>query len=213
MNQIIPSINCENFECIKKRIALASEFAPMMHVDISDGKFTPHVSWNNPEEFAEFFGANPPRFEVHLMVEDPEVQADRWLRAGAKRLIVHLESMGDLVYLIEKYKKYNAEIFLAINPATPVERIFAHIDDFDGFLMLAVSPGPSGQSFKPEILEKIKILKNKKSDVIIEIDGGVNLETAKLAKEAGASLFVAGNFIFGSENPKTAYMELIDKIA
>ncbi len=211
-NIIIPSINCSDFECIKKRIALASSFKNdssdnWVHVDVSDGKFTPHTSWNNPEELRELINENKvnTKIEVHLMIENPETQIEAWLRTGINRVIVHLEAMQDSVLILEKCKKYNVECFLAIKPDTEIERLLVYVDDFNGFLILGVMPGPSGQEMKKEIIEKIKFLRKSKLNLIIEVDGGVNLETAKLVKEAGANLFVAGNFIFSSENPSEAY--------
>ncbi len=240
MNKVIPSINCAEFACIKERIVTAGKFADWVHIDISDGKFTqhhfdksnasfsksngfnqsgagftPHVSWNNPEELHQFRIQNSEfriNFEVHLMVEDPEAQVDSWLRAGAKRIIVHLESMRDPVYISEKCKQYGAEFFLAINPLTEVERLLVHLDDVAGVLALAVFPGPSGQKMRPEVLEKIKYLRENNPDLTIEIDGGVNLETAKLAKAAGANIFVSGAHIFNNSDPQKAYAELLKVI-
>lgn len=180
-----------------------------VHIDVSDGKFTPHISWINPEELTPICAAyEAAQIEVHLMVEDPESQIDAWLRAGVKRIIVHLEAMRDPVYILERCKKSNAECFLAINPATDAERLLPHLDDFNGVLILGVFPGPSGQEMRTEVIEKIKYLRENNPELNIEIDGGVNLRTAKLAKEAGASLFVVGNFIFGSKNPSKAYADL-----
>ncbi|MDP1688962.1 MAG: hypothetical protein Q8L47_02420 [bacterium] len=286
-NIVIPSINCEDFSCIKKRIAFASAFKQenpnpdeggtgassfakatadkWVHIDVSDGKFTPHISWNNPDELTSIMNNESRiKIEVHLMIENPEVYIDAWLRAGAKRIIVHLEVMQDSVLILEKCKKYNAECFLAIKPETEVDRLFAYTDPrtksplnqfsdgvvlekkdfmdmnmasggalvrgsvprkekllsadsealhFDGFLILGVTPGPSGQKMDQRIFEKIKKLRNRFQDSIIEVDGGINLETAKLAKEAGANLFVAGAYIFNSKNPKGAYEELSKIVA
>lgn len=229
-NQVIPSINCSNFACVKERISKAAEFVEWIHIDVSDGKFTPHISWNNPEELPSILRVYETlRIEMHLMVEDPEAQIDAWLRhpqfennnegvgvptkasglrTGVRRIIVHLEAMRDPIYIIERCKKYGVECFLAINSETEVERLLAHLDDFNGFLILGVFPGPSGQEMKPEVINKIKYLRENNSEMVIEIDGGVNLETAKRAKEAGANLFVAGNYIFGSANPQKAYADL-----
>src|SRR3989344_2082250 len=141
--QILPAINCPDFACAKERIRKAEAFAEWIHVDVVDGKFAPPVTWGNPEEFASL--TTPLKLEVHLMVEDPEGALDAWLRAGAKRVVVHLESLKDHVYVLEKCKKFGAEVFLGINPGTEAERAFAHAGDFQGFLVLAVFPGYSGQ--------------------------------------------------------------------
>ncbi|MEK9186552.1 MAG: hypothetical protein AAB885_03130, partial [Patescibacteria group bacterium] len=150
------------------------------------------------------------KFELHLMVSNPESVIDGWLRTGmVKRVIVHLESMTDSVYLIEKCKKYGAECMLAINPGTEVERLYAHASDFKYFQILAVYPGLAGQEFKQEIINKIKSLRKQVPNAIIEIDGGINPETAKLCKEAGADILVSASYIWGNNNPKKAYEELL----
>ena len=159
-NIVTPSINCSDFACVKERLKISEALRQAqgisnfwVHVDISDGKFTPHISWNNPEEISNLKSQiSNLNVEVHLMVEDPEAQIDAWLRAGAKRIIAHLEAMRDPVYIAEKCKKYGAEFFLAINPATEVERLLVYLDDVDGVLTLGVFPGPSGQEMKQEIL-------------------------------------------------------------
>lgn len=272
-NQIIPSINCEDFSCIKKRLSMASGFMTdvnekWVHIDVSDGKFTPHVSWNNPEELKNIINLkSDEKTEVHLMIENPDSQIDTWLRAGANRIIVHLEAMQDSVLILEKCRAYrqagkdnSVECFLAIKPGTEVEQLLTYLSDprtkspsrqlsdasdlktddsmdtnialggalvrgsapreeesltsgsealhFDGFLILGVVPGPSGQEMKADTLEKIKIFRKNKPDAIIEVDGGVNLETVKLAKVAGANLFVVGAYIFENENPERAYKDL-----
>lgn len=218
-NQIIPSINCSDFECIKNRIGLASTFLNAesenwVHIDVSDGKFTPHISWNNPEELGEFRIQNSElkiNTEVHLMIENPEAYIDAWLKTGVKRIIVHLEVMQDSVLILEKCKKYGAECFLAIKPETEVDRLFAY-SAFNGFLILGVSPGPSGQKMDQKIFEKIKKLRNRFQNSIIEVDGGINLETAKLASQAGATYFVSGAYIFDSSDPAVAYRKLQDAV-
>ena len=151
-------------------------------------------------------------FEVHLMIEDPEKAVEHWFKAGAERVIVHLEAMRDPHFVLETAKKSAGEVMLAINPSTPVDALVPYLNPpaggFSGFQILAVSPGPSGQEFNENVLEKIKFLRERAPNAIIEVDGGINPETAKLAKEAGANILVSTSYIMDSPDPKGAYEEL-----
>ncbi len=211
--QIIPAVNCASYQEAKKQIELSSEFAELIHIDVVDGKFAPNVTWGSPEDLERLEKEMEltAKFEIHLMVQNPEGVLDAWLRTGlVKRVIVHLEAMTDSVYIIEKCKKYGVEAMLAINPGTEAERLSAHLDDFHSCQMLAVFPGLAGQQFQPHILEKIEYLKKQHPNVIIEVDGGMNAETAALVKKAGADIVVAASYIFSDENPKEAYERLVN---
>jgi ribulose-phosphate 3-epimerase len=218
---VLPIVNVQSAEEAAEKIKKAAEFTDLIHLDIEDGVFLPRSNWGSPAELKKVMDEiqfreveppkeiRPPRFELHLMVSNPEGVIDSWLRTGVvKRIIVHLEAMTDSVYILEKCKKYGAEAMLAINPGTEAERLLAHNDDFSYFQTLAVQPGPSGQKFDAKILDKIRFIKARMPDAIIEVDGGVNLETAKMVKEAGAEIVVSDSYIFKSENPQKAYKEL-----
>lgn len=198
----------------KKQIERDAGFAEWLHIDVSDGQFTPHTSWGNPEDLKTLVASGQSlmanvKFEVHLMVANPEATVDAWLRTGVvKRIVVHLEAMTDSVYLLEKCKKYGAEAVLAINPGTEAERLLAHAGDFKYMQVLAVPPGPSGQKFDAKMPEKVRWIRKNIPDAIIEVDGGVNLEAAKIYKEAGADILVSGSFIADSSDPAQSYVDL-----
>ena len=210
--QIIPAINAPDFETAEKQIKEAAEFSEWVHVDVTDGVFSPAIIWGSPEELKSLVASSQlqdAKFEVHLMVSSPESVIDAWLRTGlVKRIIIHLEAMTDSVYLLAKCKKYSEEAMLAISPGTEAERLLAHKDDFKSFQILAVAPGWAGQKFNPKIIDKIKFLRKNMPNAIIEVDGGINQETAKLVKDAGADFLVSASYIFGNKNPKKAYEEL-----
>lgn len=211
--QVLPVVNCDTEECVKNRLAQAGEFSEWMHVDVGDGKFASTVTWGTPEEWKRLITNNlelTTKFEIHLMVENPEAVIDAWLRTGAKRIIVHLEAMTDSVYILEKCKKYDVEVMLSIGPKTEVERLLAHGRDFKYFQILTVFPGMQGQKFQKDSLQKIKFIREKIPDAIIEVDGGINLETAKLVKQAGADIVVSASYIFNSENPLASYKTLLN---
>ncbi len=205
---VLPVINVKSAEEATEKIKKASEFCDFLHIDIEDGVFLPRSNWGGPEEL-KLLTSNlklKTQFEVHLMVANPESVLDAWLRTGiVKRIIVHLEAMTDSVYILEKCKKYGVEAMLAINPGTEAERLLAHKDDFHYFQMLAVQPGPSGQKFDVNILDKIRLIKVKVPDAIIEVDGGINKETAEQVKAAGAEIVVSDSYIFHAADPKKAY--------
>lgn len=216
---IIPAINCPDSECIKERLKKAAEFSNWVQIDIADGKFTEHKTWDKPEELLGFRIQNPEfrtNIEVHLMVENPEEIIDDWVKAGAQRVIAHLEAIEDL--RLKNKNLRDCELGLAINPETPVEDLIpwvsvnlrkVSVNQRIGFIqLLAVPPGKSGQEFDTRVLDKIKFLKKNYPDVIIEVDGGINLETARMCKEAGADILAAGSFIWESVNSREAYRKL-----
>jgi len=147
------------------------------------------------------------------MVEEPEEVIKAWFQGGAKRVIVHLETISNPDFLLDVADEYGGEVMLAIAPSTPVDLLLPHTNSFRYFQILAVSPGPAGQKFKMEILEKIRFLRQMAPDAKIEVDGGITPETARLAKIAGADIVASASYIFGSKNPKQAYEELNGSIA
>lgn len=217
--QVIPVINAPDFKAAEKFIKMASSFLPpvggWIHIDVGGGKFSSIKTWDKPEEFLIIKSQWPQiKTEVHLMMVDPLNCFKAWLQAGAKRIIVHLETLPEDYKissdrrLFDDFKKYNAELMLAIEPETSVEKLFPYLDEIHYFQILAVKPGRAGQMFDLLVLEKIRLLRQKASNAKIEVDGGINPETAKLAKEAGADIVVSASYIFNSADPAAAYNNL-----
>lgn len=207
---IIPVINCPDRACAEEKIARAKIFlgaGDWIHVDVTDGVFSKHVTWNDPAGWAKI--KNQFNLEAHLMVAHPEDCIESWLTAGAKRIIVHVETItpGSAQNILASCREKGVEAMLASNPDTPVEIIKPYFASFSEFLALAVHPGPAGQAFNPSVIGKIKALKQEGA-IMIEVDGGMNLETAKLAKDAGANVIASGAYIFNSPDPQKAYEEL-----
>jgi len=215
--KVIPTINCTTFACVKKRIEEAQTFLPKsasgrrwLQIDISDGKFNPNKSWNNPEKLAAWLKEKKItdiNFEIHLMVADPKLWAMRWFEAGAKRVIVHVEAITpqDILFL-KGFGK--GKVGIALVPATPLKKAEKYLEHFPFVQLLAVKPGYSGQRFDRKVLEKIVFLKALHPDSIVEIDGGVNATTAPAIKDAGADIIVSGSYIFEAKDKKAAYGEL-----
>jgi len=207
---VLPAINCPHFSCVEERVALAATFpSSWIHLDVAYGRFSVVATWGNVQEFSMLRARYPHlKFQIHLMVEDPEDVIEKWFDAGAKRAIVHLQSMKDPKKFIDIANEYNAEIMLALDPSIDIDKALPFLSAFEHFQVLAVYPGPSGQKFKEESIDKIRALRERRPTATIEVDGGVNESTGKLAADAGANVLVSGNYIFGSPDPKFAYDRL-----
>jgi len=216
--QVIPVINCLDFGCVKKRLAQVGEIgSDWAHIDVSDGKFAPVKTWNSPEGFFKLLTTHhqlQTNFEIHLMVEHPEDVFEDWLKVGVKRIIIHVESLrgreGKLNLILEKCSEENVEVMLAIRPETKPEELMPFLDALLFVQVLAVKPGFAGQRFDESAIQKIIFLRELFPDITIEVDGGMNPETAKLAREAGANIVVSASYIFESPNPQAAYELLLN---
>lgn len=206
--EIIPVINCPDAESVSERAEKISGFAKWAHIDVSDAAFTFNKSWGNASEWPKI-GQNL-NLEIHLMVENPEKEIDSWLRIGAKRIIVHLETINEETFteMRKKTDREKVQLMVAINPETPVSKLGIFLKKAYAFQLLAVYPGPSGQKFQPIVIDKIKFLRSERPDAIIEVDGGINEEVAKICKTAGANILTASSYIFNSPDPKASYEKL-----
>ena len=209
---VIPAINChrEDVGCVKATLETSGGFLKKdgwVHLDVADGIFTFNKTWGDRKAWANM--RVPFNTEVHLMVEHPENYVQPWVAAGAKRLIVHAETITpESLKEILKFAGTRAEVMISSNPETSTEILEPYIDTVSAFQVLAVHPGLAGQKFLSLTLEKIKFLRREMPNAKIEVDGGMNLETGKLAKAAGADILVAASYIFDSDDPKKAYESL-----
>lgn len=208
--QIIPAINAPDLKEARRQAAVIKKIigrGGWLHLDAGDGIFSSIKSWGDPVEF-ESLKVKSFNTEVHLMVENPEAVAEAWLKAGARRLIVHLEALRNSASVLDLCQKHQADLMLAINPETIVENLIPYFRNIKFFQILAVVPGKAGQRFDQSVLEKIIFLRERAPDAKIEVDGGINLETARKVKEAGADMVVSASYVFGSRNPSEALKEL-----
>ncbi len=196
MTEIIPSINVLTFEEVKKRIKQVEPYVSWCHLDVTDGVFSTHPTWRDPADLALLDTAL--RVEVHLMVENPEAILDKWLVYPVKRIIVHAEASRDVDGIINACKKAGIECGVAVNRETPVNALLPWAEKADVLQILAVRPGPSGQGMGGEIIEKIAHLRALCPGCMLEVDGGINRETAEKVIIAGADIIVAGSVIFNS---------------
>ncbi len=209
MADIIPSINASTFAEVQERIAKVEPYVSWCHLDVTDGVFSAHPTWNDPRDLPRL--RTKLKCEAHLMVAKPHAVIEQWFISPVRRVIVHLEAMSDIECRTVTQKCHDAgrEIGLAINPETPWIVFEPWFGKADLFLPLGVPPGASGQ--KPDwdlIAGKIAAIREACPSCIIEADGGVNQETAACAADAGANILVAGSAIFDAPDTAKAIEEL-----
>ena len=202
--QISPSILSADFSQLGNEIKRLEEGgADLIHVDVMDGHFVPNLTIGPPVIKALKKNCSI-KFDVHLMISPVHKYIDAYADAGADIITFHPEATDDLSASIKKIKDLGKKVGVSLNPETKVSVIKDHLDQIDLVLIMSVNPGFGGQKFMPEVLEKIKELKNiqkeKNNDFDIEIDGGINFENSKMAIEAGANILVSGTTIFKSNN-------------
>jgi len=202
--QISPSILSADFSQLGNEIKRLEEGgADLIHVDVMDGHFVPNLTIGPPVIKALKKNCSI-KFDVHLMISPVHKYIDAYADAGADIITFHPEATDDLSASIKKIKDFGKKVGVSLNPETSVSVIRDYLDQIDLVLIMSVNPGFGGQKFMPEVLEKIKELRNKQKekniDFDIEIDGGINFENSKMVIEAGANILVSGTTIFKSNN-------------
>ncbi|MFZ9029006.1 MAG: ribulose-phosphate 3-epimerase [Crocinitomicaceae bacterium] len=211
---ISPSVLSCDFANVQRDVEMinASD-ADWFHIDIMDGVFVPNISFGFPVMKAIKKHAKKP-LDVHLMIEHPDQYIEEFADAGADILTVHVEACTHLHRTINAIKAAGMKAGVAINPHTPVSILEEVLDSLDLVLIMSVNPGFGGQKFIQSAVAKVAKLKEMKDainpDLIIEVDGGVNLETGKQLVNAGANALVAGSFVFKSDSPADTIKALKD---
>lgn len=200
MVKIAPSILSADFSKLGEEIiAVEKGGADYIHIDVMDGHFVPNITIG-PLIVDAIRPITKLPLDVHLMIENPDQYIEAFAKAGADYITVHVEACRHLHRTIQNIKSFGVKAGVVLNPATPVESIQHIIGDIDMVLLMSVNPGFGGQKFIPEVLPKIRRVKElaeeKGLTLEIEIDGGVNPETAKQCMEAGANVLVAGSAIY-----------------
>ena len=198
--KISPSILSADFSKLGNEIQdLEKAGADFIHIDVMDGHFVPNITIG-PEVISKLRKYTSLPFDVHLMISSVDNFIKSFANAGADIITIHPEATKDLVGSIEKIKSYNKKVGVSLSPQTSVDKILSVLELVDLALVMSVNPGFGGQKFIKGVLEKVKILRkeidSKKLETVIEIDGGINFENAKLAKNAGVDILVSGTTIF-----------------
>lgn len=209
---ISPSLLAADFLNLGKDVEMVNNSeAGWIHLDIMDGVFVPNISYGMPIVAQIKKIARKP-LDVHLMIVQPERYIEDFHKAGADILTIHLEASTHLHRSLQQIKSLGMKAGVALNPHSPVSLLEDVIQDIDVVLIMSVNPGFGGQSFIPQSLEKVKKLRHliteSRSSTLIEIDGGVNLETGQQLISAGADALVAGSFVFKSKDPAATIKEL-----
>jgi len=202
--KISPSILSADFSKLGTEIeSLEKAKADLIHIDVMDGHFVPNITIG-PEVIKKLRKYTSLPFDVHLMISPVDNFIKSFAEAGADIITIHPEATENLEESIKKIKSFNKKAGVSLNPETPVDKVIKILNSIDLVLIMSVNPGFGGQKFIKEVLNKVEILRkeidSKKFKTQIEIDGGINFENAKIAKDSGVDILVSGTTIFKENN-------------
>jgi len=210
--KIAPSLLSADFSRLAEEVRRVEEAgADLLHMDVMDGRFVPNITFG-PLVLEALKAHTRLEMDVHLMIVEPERYLADFRQAGAATLTVHAEACAHLHRVVHQIKELGARAGVALNPHTPLDVLDYVLGDLDQVLIMSVNPGFGGQRFIPAAVEKIRALRNRAAEaglrLDIEVDGGINPETAPLVTKAGANLLVAGSAVFGQRDVAEAMAAL-----
>ena len=208
MIKVSPSVlACDLSRLLEEVKSIESAGADMVHLDVMDGMFVTNISFGLPV-ISSLRKNTDILFDVHLMIDRPERYVERFIDAGADLVTFHYEASDDPKKTLETIRSRGKKAGISVKPGTPVDVVYPLLDACDMVLVMTVEPGYGGQSFMPEMLEKISALRGEIErrglDVDIQVDGGINAETGRLVRDAGANNLVAGSYVFKEKDRRAA---------
>ena len=210
MVRVAPSLLSADFACLGDDIDRVRRQADLLHVDVMDGHFVPNLTIG-PPVVASIRKHTDAFLDCHLMITDPAEYLEAFASAGADSCSVHVE-VGHTAELIALTRRLGMRVGLAVNPETPIEDCLPWLDRIDMLLVMSVHPGFGGQHFMPEVVPKVQraaeVARAEGLELAIEVDGGIDAETAPVMTLAGADTLVAGSAIFGHPDPEAAALAI-----
>lgn len=210
MARINPSILAADFVNLERDIASIAT-ADLVHVDVMDNHFVPNLTFG-PQMVGRIQDVSTIPLDVHLMIEDPDRWAPGYAELGAYSVTFHAEAASDPVSLARRLREIGARAGIAVKPGTDIHPYLDLLAEFDQVLVMTVEPGFGGQSFMPETMPKLQALRAAVAasglDVWLQVDGGIDLTTIEIARDAGADTFVAGSAVFRAPDPAEAISAL-----
>lgn len=208
--RINPSILAADFVNMQRDLARIAT-ADFAHVDVMDNHFVPNLTFG-PQMVERIQATSPVPLDVHLMISDPDRWAPGYAELGAASVTFHLEAAADPVALARRLRDMGSRAGVAIKPGTAGEALYDILDEFDQVLVMTVEPGFGGQGFMPEMMPKLRALRDEArrrgSDVWLQVDGGISDATIAQAAQAGADTFVAGSAVYGADDIEAAVTRL-----
>ncbi len=209
MNEILPAIIAKDFKELEEKIKRVEGLVSWIQIDVMDGVFVPPVTWYEPKDLKRL--KTNLKIEAHLMVQNPETKIQEWIESGVDRILIHFESTSylNILKMIEELKSAGIEVGLALKMETELSDVEGLLNKVDAVQLMSIDEiGYYGKSFDARVIPKITALKEKSPNVKVEIDGGVNIESAKELLKAGADRLSVGSTIFKSGDIKEAILKL-----
>jgi len=211
--RVAPSILAADFANLASDIERVAPVIDLLHVDVMDGHFVPNISLG-PPVIASLRASTDLYLDCHLMITDPLGYLEPLKQAGADGVTVHIEAVPNPIPVLDRAQELNLDVGLVINPPTPVEAVEPYLDRCSMVVVMSVHPGFGGQAFIEDVVPKIvrlrEIIDSHALSTDIEVDGGINRRTAALARDAGATVLVAGTSVFHAKDPVEAVREIRD---